>query len=78
MLKWFEIICFINNSNPHGFLFLSGQLGHILEKEDEKQFDDMTLRMDYVLYTKYVREKENGSSCIVVLSVIRICPPIGV
>jgi len=35
MLRRFEIICFTNNSNPHAFLFLSDQLGHILEKEEE-------------------------------------------
>ena len=35
MPRRFEIICFTNNSNPHAFLFLSDQLGHILEKEEE-------------------------------------------
>jgi len=35
MLRRLETICFTNNSNPHAFLFLSDQLGHILEKEEE-------------------------------------------
>ena len=50
MPRWFEIICFTNNSNPHAFLFLSDQLGHILEKEEEFSwgqknavYDDMIL-----------------------------------
>ena len=35
MLRRFEIICFTNNSNPHAFLFLSDQLGHIWKKKEE-------------------------------------------
>ena len=59
MLRRFEIICFTNNSNPHAFLFLSDQLGHILEKEEEfswgrKKGSVWWHDTSYVFHTTYV------------------------
>ena len=59
MPRRFEIICFTNNSNPHAFLFLSDQLGHILEKEEEFSWGRQKCSVwwhdtSYVLHTTYV------------------------
>ena len=72
MLRKFEAICFTINSNPHAFLFLSDQLGHILEKEEEFSlgrqkcsvwWHDTSYCTDNVLHTTYVRESRFICKC---------------